>query len=380
MKRDEIKRAFDAIQPSEAQKERIFNKILSYNDKNRKVDFMRLFRPKMIAAALALIVFVAGGVFTYNNFINLPTNSPAEGKEFTAGDIANNDDGREDLLAPIVDQFKIDDKNYFLLYDELKSAFNLPQTIKQEDIGDKITTITSSVDNSLIGCEVYQYIPAGCEAVVAVKKNNEYRLFKFLSFDSYNNNKDEDADAYLKLYGINSADDIAKILFIGHSEEAKLNGVSDIRAEVTDKADIAKFYDFYSVIKDSSEKYFEKLYGYRNSFNDKSDYDVSVDIPADQLPPDYAEGGDKPVTTPYHDRAESAEDSIIQYGESPVIDQGQTSPSSGSSAGALANSVTIRIYNQSGVYYEVEYYPNFGFISRHEVNSEFADFLANFIK
>ena len=57
--------------------------------------------------------------------------------------------------------------------------------------------------------------------------------------------------------------------------------------------------------------------------------------------------------------------------------QGETSASYSGSVGsdALGNPITIRIYNRSGVYLETVYYPNMGFISRHEVNDEFAAFL-----
>lgn len=374
MKQDDIKKAFHDIQPSDSQKQRMLNNILYHSDKNRKVDFMKLLKPKMIAAALAFIVFAAGGIFTFNNLNIDPLQNNTEGDMLaTDGDDVATDPGREDYVAIITDQFKIEDKTYYLLSDDFKAAYGFPQIVSQEDIGEKITTINSSVDESLIGCEVYEYRPAGSQAVVAVEKNNEYKLFKFLSFDSYNNNQDEDTAAYLELYGIKSAADIAKIQFIGHSEEAKLNGVLDIKSEITDRADITKFYDFYSVIKNSSDKYFEKLYGFRNEINN----DVSVDMPTDQVAPDYAGGADEPVTNA-GDQVEYAEDLVI--GNALMVDKGETSPSSGSAAGALSNSVTIRIYNQSGVYFETEYYPNLGFISRHEVNSEFADFLADFIK
>lgn len=59
--------------------------------------------------------------------------------------------------------------------------------------------------------------------------------------------------------------------------------------------------------------------------------------------------------------------------------QGETTASYEGRSGtdALASSITIRIYNKNGVYFETVYYPNIGFISRHEVKDEFAAFLKN---
>lgn len=103
-----------------------------------------------------------------------------------------------------------------------------------------------------------------------------------------------DAAAYLNLYGIKSAGDIQKIQFIGHSEQAKLNHTVDVKAEITDKAEIAKFYNFYSVLKDSSDKYFDALYKAREEIVKNNENGAA---PPDTVPPDYKEGNrsDQPV-------------------------------------------------------------------------------------
>ena len=45
-------------------------------------------------------------------------------------------------------------------------------------------------------------IPPQEIVVVAVKKEQEDKLFKFFQIDSYINNEDEDVKVYLELYGI----------------------------------------------------------------------------------------------------------------------------------------------------------------------------------
>jgi hypothetical protein len=59
--------------------------------------------------------------------------------------------------------------------------------------------------------------------------------------------------------------------------------------------------------------------------------------------------------------------------------QGAVEPSRGFGGNALANPVTIRIYNRNGIYYDSMYYANIGFINRYEVSKEFADYLDKYI-
>lgn len=294
-------------------------------------------------------------------------------------------------IAVIKDQFKISNRNYNILSEEQKKEYGFSGTISASDIGPRITTISTSVDADLIGLEVYKYLPADGEAVVTVKKDNEYKLYKFLSFDSYNNNQDEDVISYLELYGINSAEDIAKIQFIGHSDKAKIEGRLDIISEITDKGTIAEFYNYYSVIKNSSDAYFDKLFNYKGSNNESKDTAPELK----ELPPDYVER--KKVNLPV-DKSKAgdihyAEDSLSagetktsdttteDIGSDTSFDKGEkreVTGSTGTAGNALNNSLAIRIYNQKGVYLEAEYYPNIGFISRHEVNKDFASFLKNY--
>ena len=45
--------------------------------------------------------------------------------------------------------------------------------------------------------------------------------------------------------------------------------------EITDRDEIARFYDYYSKLKNSSDKYFEKLFG--TAGNDSGPIDVEID-------------------------------------------------------------------------------------------------------
>jgi len=361
VKKEDLKASFDQIKLSESAKKRMLDNIMNHSNKKKGI-CMTLYSFKKAVPALALTLVIAVGLLTYNMLTGNNNSQPEYGVTDSI------DQGREDAVAPILNQFKIGDKNYILLSDDLRADYGLPTAVNENDIGEKIADIKSSPDKNLIGSEVYSYIPAGGEAVVAVKKDNKYQLFRFFVFDSYNNNQDEDSVRYMELYGIKKADDIAKIQFIGHSEQGKLQGITDIRGEIADRNEIARFYSYYSILKNSSDKYFDRLFNYKvmDSGNNYVETDTAV---PDQI-------------SNTEDRSTDAESSRTNVAEDlpQVTDNGDTGSetvesSQGSAGKALENPITIRIYNQSGVYYDSEYYPNIGFISRFEVSEDFADFI-----
>ena len=313
MKEDELKKSFESLKPSYGAKQRMLENVMN----SSKSIFIYAKR----AIPLLILVFVFGGTLIFYNFNK---------RNYINEELSTEDNaiGMIDNIARVTNQFKIENKTYNILSESEKAELKFLNTINDKDIGDKLMTISTSVDETLIGKDVYRYLPAGCDGIVAVKVDNEYKLFKFFWFDSYINNKDEDTKAYLELYGINKGEDISKIQFIR-------NGNSVIN-EITDKSRIVEFYNYYSIIPDSSDKYFNKLFNYKKS--------------KEQVLPEVK---DAPSSIP---------------------------GSEGFVGDALGNSVAIRIYNQKGVYFSSEYYPNISFISRHEVNEDFKRFLDEYVK
>lgn len=380
MRQRDIKESFDKIEPNEAATRKMLNRILTHPDHNSMIK--RKFNYRKALPVCAAVVLLVGSLFVYSRY-------NSNDKPLTEIDHGNSENSRaatEDMissenadLAVLKDQFQIDNRHYSILSDDQKTEFGFKNAVSQSDIGDKIAVIRTSVDQSLIGCEVYRYSPAAGEEVVAVKKGSEFRLFGFYGFESYIKNQDEDANTYLKLYGIHSAGDISKIRFITWSNQPGDKGA--VKGEIVQKTGIEKFYNYYSVIKDSSKQYFDKLYSYKeNTANQGS-------IPSSgSVPPDYQTGigSDTPVGSP---ETAIAADGVLTAGAGacdPAAPAGYDTGSSGNASSraatnALENSVTIRIYNQKGIYYETVYYPNLGFISRHEVNAEFAAFLKGYI-
>jgi len=405
MKQEDLKGLFDSIEPDDRARQRMLNNILEYRNRRQKVSFIKRINYKVAIPALVLVLVFTGSIAAYNlTYKGLWRSDFTEkGKGSTEEWITGGDTGSSDLsgglpedsVAIIQNQFQIENKHYILLSEDMKSDYAFPASVSDSDIGKKITTITTTIDSGLLGCEVYEYLPAGCEAVVAVKINNKYKLFRFFNFESYNNNKDEDAIAYLKLYGINSAQDILKIQFIRYSEEAKLEGRVDVINEIADSDKIAEFYNYYSVLKNSSSEYFESLFNYQPAHDGDTDQisekkgEVEINPDPGLVPPDLPQDYAETVGTGYADDAVLVEadvkdnpatdrgPNIIYDTEAPMSGSGGTSSagSAGSVGNALGNSVNIRIYNRHGVYYETVYYPNIGFISRHKVTDEFAGFL-----
>ncbi len=375
MKKENLKLAFDQVKPSEQEKERMFDSILD-SEKRKKGSFMTLSMVRKAIPALALVVLLAGGLFTYQLLLGKDNSELPSQDDLVEEDFAEEDDLREDAVAPLVNQFRIEDKHYILLPDSLRKEYGLPNAVKEGDIGERITDITISSDNSLKGKGVYRYLPAGSEAVVAVKVDNNYQLFKFFTFENYNNNQDEDSVKYLTLHGITKAEDILKVQFIVHSEQSKLQNKTDIRAEITKQEEIAKFYSYYSVLKNSSDKYFDKLFNFNSVDGGGKDIETPIETPVD-----------KPDSAPDH--TSNANDLPLEISEATsandMMDMGDTDsgsgsvePSEGSAGEALSNPITIRIYNQSGIYYDSPYYVNMQFLSRYEVSDDFADFIANY--
>lgn len=403
MKKEELRDSFDRIRPDEAAKRRMLDNIL--NQYERKKRIYMPFGLQRAVPALAVVVIIAGGLLTFN-LAGRYNNNLSNGNKPGVADYSR--DVQEDAVAPLLNQFQFGNRYYILLTDDLRKDFGLPSSIDESDIGEKIGDITASVDSSLIGVEIYSYIPAGCEAVVAVKKDNEYRLFRFFSFESYNRNQDEDAAEYLKLFGIKTSDDIAKIQFIGYSEQGKIQGYTDIIAELTGRDEIADFYKFYSVLKNSSDKYFETLFNFRSQYTGdvEVDYAVPDNMDPELTAPDRTGGAADVMHDIITERERMAEDlplatdgnsSSVRSADTPVTDRpsspgypnmvdtgntgsGEVQPSQGSAGYALENWVTIRIYNRKGIFYDSPYYRNIGFISRYEVNEEFREILEGYIK
>lgn len=393
MKKEDIKKSFANVEPGEMATKRMLKNVLNHRD-SKKVTSARGFNFKKMVPAVAMVALLAFAVLSFDlvskSNIGYPSTDRADENDLASGDTRENmprdSIGREDMAIEIRNQFRIGNRHYILLSEWEREQLNLSKTITSADIGEKIATITDSIDGELKGLNVYKFLPTGGEVIVAVRRNDVYELFRFFSFESYQYNKDEDMITYLHLYGIHSPADISKIQFIGQNEASKIRGQINIIVEITDMANIEEFFNLFSVLKDSSDKFFEKIYNYRKRIQEiPSD---PKDLPSDPRrsgaiepgKPGAAEGSE-PILgiLPAPDSDDPVDDS--DQDQEAIFDRGGpgqwTEPSEGTIDNALFDAIIIRIYNQQGMPFETVYYPNMGFISRHQVSKELEVFLRN---
>jgi hypothetical protein len=396
MKKEDLKAAFDKIQPEADAENRMLKQII--NKSSRKESAMGILSVRRLIPVLGLIVILAGSLLLSDK---LPLGSSDRIPE---GGVQTDDFiGREDAVAPVQNQFRLDDRHYILLSDELREEYGFSPQVTEDQIGVRIASIESTPDESLKGLEVYHYNPAGGEAVIAVKKEEGYQLFNFFTFESYNNNQDEDASVYLKLYGINGPHDIQAVRFIEYTEQSKVEGGLNIIGELNEAAEIEEFYRYYSELKNASDKYFERLFGYQPNGVDygnvttdpagqELDKGQEPELNTGQVAPDQGgttSGIEAPADEPVQaidlpldlDAPVSSNPDMMDRGDTESGSTGDSiPPSQGSAGNALANPIGVRIYNKNGVYYETMYYRNIGFLSRYEVNPEFAAFIQSHIE
>ena len=124
----------------------------------------------------------------------------------------------------------------------LRKEFGFRLQVSEEDIGEKIG-VNPRIKLEGIG-SVWVYTGRR-EAVIAVK-GRWIPVVQFFTFESYNNNQDEDAIAYLNLYGINGPQDIKAVQLIEYSEESKVEGKLNI---VGDLLNLLKLNSSINIIR-----------------------------------------------------------------------------------------------------------------------------------
>lgn len=244
--------------------------------------------------------------------------------------------------------------------------------------------------------KVYRYLPAGCDAVIAVEKNGEISLFQFSSFISYMENRDEDFIAYLELYGIHNADDIKEVQLLHYSEDMKVNGTNPLIVDtnLVSEEELSAFYERFSVLKESSSKYWALLYAQNQPTAPSSSLPTPKPSYTEDLPTDYGEVYEA-LPTDYEMYEELPPDRVYTYEIDPVQPQTSATPFSplptpspsysedfppdyggeggsysGSTGDALDNVLYLRVIGRNGLYFEMPYYPNIRFLSRYELSEE----------
>lgn len=339
MKKKELDQAFQSIKPDEETKGEMLHDILNADANNENKKTPHLLRP---ISVIIVCLIMMGSIIAYKQF-NIHDKLGLAGNSTEEQQIENNIE-TEDGAFPLRDQFQIDDRHYHLLRPTKQEEYGFPQEVDEKDIGEKLTTITDSIDQTLLNKDVYHYLPAQSEAVVAVAMENDYQLYEFYNFKSYEDNQDESGLAYLQLYGIEEAADLIQVQF-GHQTQSSAGQITfHVKSEINDPEDLEKFHEFYAALTNDSDLYFERL------FQGSDDNDRNDNHP------------------------------IIEEEQTNKDQEEQSSPAfEGTAGNALEDSIEIRIYQKSGLFIRTTYYPNIHFISRHSIDESFVHFLEEFL-
>lgn len=324
MKPGTLKRAIDSIRPDASAKNTMLRTILASPSPKKPVSL----HPVSALLAVFCLMVIAGFLVWFSTLLQIPADTSIASPSPSTSQAE---------LAVITNEFEWDGRCYI----KSTGTEGIPQTADPSQIGANLTTIQNSIDTSLIGCDVYEYLPTACNAVVAVLRNGIYEIFTFRSFESYDSNTDEDANTYLLLYGIFSPDDLKKIEIFDFSFLPGSSDPATAALTITDPDDLKEFYELFSILEDSSDLYFQQL--------DMHGPDSSV-----------------------------LSSQISPASSGTVTSSGNDSPSQPGTT-ALDNGKQIRIYAANGLSFETWYYPNIGFLSRYQLSRDFISWLESHI-
>lgn len=222
----------------------------------------------------------------------------------------------------------------------------LPSVVPEKDLGEPAGTIEGG--GELEGKTAYVYAPGESQALLAVERDGEYRLYVFYMFVSYEENGEEDAAEYLKVYGVESAQDFVSVELIQYPADGVERSLGVLSERETEE-----FYDMFSHLKDGSTAYFEALSSYDGETNSVEDTEEESGV-----------------------STSSTLGVEIQTQQGAGEEGGTASFSPGSEGShALDDSVCVRITVPSGLMMEFWYYPRIGFLSRYAATPELQEFL-----
>ena len=221
-----------------------------------------------------------------------------------------------------------------------------PSVVPEKDLGEPAGTIEGG--GELNGKTAYVYAPGQSQALLAVERDGEYRLYVFYMFVSYEENGEEDAAEYLEVYGVESAQDFVSVELIQYPADGVERSLGVLSERETEE-----FYRMFSHLKDGSAAYFEALSSYDGETNSVEDTEEESGV-----------------------NNSSAPGVEIQTQQGAGEEGGTASFSPGSQGShALDDSVCVRITVSSGLMMEFWYYPRIGFLSRYAATPELREFL-----
>ena len=145
---------------------------------------------------------------------------------------------------------------------EILEKYGLPSEITADMAGEHLEYL-KSVGGAGYECtpietdiELYQYAPSPCRGVLVLRDGERWYAALFCNFYQFDSNTSVELTELYRVYGIESADDIASITEMGDSNWR------EIGKSVTDRQEISEFYDMTVALWSyGNDEYQELLYG-----------------------------------------------------------------------------------------------------------------------
>ncbi|MFR8002305.1 MAG: hypothetical protein ACLU62_05220 [Hydrogeniiclostridium sp.] len=329
------------------------NRLASFPGGLRKTRFRRLWIPAVCCIGALCFIGVGMGI----DRLLLMGGGSLLGEVTELGTVSSGSD-TDIHVIPAESSFILNGKRYEQVSSGSAQIWGkpLPSTVSEESLGAAVGIISGS--GKLNGETVYTYAPAGGEALVAVSLDGKYRLYAFSNFLSYEENGDEDAEKYLKVYGAQGPDDFLSVELLEYPDETTEHSLN-----VLDEEKKERFYNLFSGLQEKSSEYFSALssYGAEGTWKDTASLpqNEASSFPAESFTAVFGPDGASYIP------ADS-------FGES--LAEGENTAASHSPAGegshALDDSVCVRITFRSGLMRDFWYYPHIGFLSRFEVTPD----------
>ncbi len=353
MNKKDIKTSFDKISPTEEQKEKMLETIISANQKKGVYSRIKRYIPVTAAAVFVICAaLIVPDIFTKPIVENFTSDSTAAADsdlvmmqtEKTLAEIytpsetypaTKNPEPTEDLgydsyidihIAQAQQTIVFSGRKYRCATDYEVTQYGLKPVISQSDMGEFIAFLDNPPVPELQDAEVCRLKGSDSEAIVLVYDYKNWYYYIFENFVSYEKNQDENASEYLKVFGVSSADDILSITVTDFT----------IPAKSLSRTQISLFYDGFKGLVNSSDTYFKAISEYPRP-----------EIP-DQTP------------------------TVITDDNGNTI--GMTTPAYPGSS-ALDKSVCFTLTFDNNYTREIWYYPNIDYLSRYKLSSEFSAYL-----
>ncbi len=234
----------------------------------------------------------------------------------------------------VMQSFELDGALYHQASSEELTEYGLPATVDEELIGPYLGTLGKEAGEELMGKDVYAYGDPAARVFLTVQTAKGYDIYLFGGFIKYRDNTDEDASAYLALYGVEDESDIESIDIYDYPDTTSEHLVRTI----TSRKIIGQFYDMYCSLTDASEAYFDAI-GIHPALSSQS-----LDPPAAAV----SDGNQSAVSCLSPNASDAYEE---KEGD------------------ALSDCKTIALHLTNGYTLRVPFYPRIGFLSRYKPSS-----------